>query len=256
MGMPSESLVEQRETEELSDEARDMVSALEIRLQQVRAGVLQDTQAIEMLRRDSFNLKLAARSGGVPGLGALVHRLDDYLADLKKLEPQHIQDLQVFADKIGGLLDGEAVEREQIATVVRELPTKKSFDISDIVITNVEVMLVIPQRSAARIVERELAACGYRVSIVLDPVEALNLIIETRPDLVITSLVFSSLSGVDLACALTAMPATKGIPVALLTSVERDHADLKALPMNVGLIRRGAAFGDDLAEVLERFDIT
>ena len=89
-----------------------------------------------------------------------------------------------------------------------------------------------------------------------DTIEALELILETKPDLVITAQVMPRMSGVDLACALAAMPATRGIPVALLTSLDPDHPDLRALPMNVGLIRRGKQFGDDLADVLQRFHIT
>jgi len=105
-------------------------------------------------------------------------------------------------------------------------------------------------------VGRELAACGYRIATVQNPIEALELILETRPDIVITAQVMPRMSGVDLACALAAMPATKSIPVALLTSLDPDHPELKPLPMNVGLIRRGAHFGDDLADVLQRFNIT
>src|SRR3546814_13927980 len=107
----------------------------------------------------------------------------------------------------------------------------------------------MPQRSAARVVERELAACGYRVSTVLDPFEALELILDTRPDLVLTAMVMPRLTGVDLACALSAMPATRDIPIAVLTSLEPNHPDLSALPMGAGLIRRGPRFGDDLAPV-------
>lgn len=256
MEMLSERELDAQEAIELADEAGDMVASLELRLQQVRSGVLESAPALQFLSRDSFNLKMAARSGTVPGLAALTHRLDDYLADIQELTEDHVRDLQVFADKIGALLDGEPVETAHIANVVRELPSKRSFDLSDIVVTDVEVTLVMPQRTAARVVERELAACGYRVSIVLDAVEAIGLVVETKPDLVITAMVLPTLSGVDLACALAAMPTTKAIPVALLTSLERDHADLRALPMNAGLIRRGEHFGDDLAEVLQRFDIT
>src|SRR3546814_19867409 len=111
----------------------------------------------------------------------------------------------------------------------------------------------MPQRSAARVVERELAACGYRVSTVLDPFEALELILDTRPDLVLTAMVMPRLTGVDLACALSAMPATRDIPTAVLTSLEPNHPDLSALPLGAGLIRRGPRFGDDLAPVLARF---
>src|SRR3546814_17655773 len=102
-----------------------------------------------------------------------------------------------------------------------------------------DVTLVLPQRSAAKVVGRELAACGYRVSTVLNPIEALELILETKPDLVITTQVMPRMSGVDLTCALAAMPATKAIPVALLTSLDPAPADRRAPPLTVGLIRRG-----------------
>ena len=254
--MLSEEEVDQLATSEVLDEARDVVAGLELRLQQVRAGVLDGATAAKLLAQDAANLRLKARSVTIPGLGPLTHRLDDYAADIETIEAQHVEDLQAFSDKISDLLDGVPVGQDDVAAVVRDLPHKKTFDISDITITNTEVTLVIPQRAAAKVVERELAACGYRVSTVNDPLEAIGLVMETKPDLVITVMVMSRMSGVDLACALAAMPATRGIPVAVLTSLDADHADLKPLPMSVGLIRRGENFGDDLAEVLQRFRIT
>ncbi len=252
----SEDEVDRQANAEVIDEASDLISGLEVRLQQVRAGVLDRTTAAEMLMRDAHNLKMMARSASIDGLTSITHRLDDYLADVKSIDDQHITDLQAYGDRIAKLLEGDTVDIEDVPTVVRALPGKKSFDLSDIVITDTEVTLVMPQRAAARAIERELAACGYRVTICLSVVDAIELIIETKPDLVITSMVMPKLSGVDLSCALAAMPATKGIPVALLTSLEKDHPDLKQLPINTGFIRRGPEFGDDLAIVLERFDIT
>ena len=200
--------------------------------------------------------ELPGHRAGYNGLASLTHRLDDYLADITELEDDHIADLQAFGDRISALLDGESVALDQVPDVVRELPTKKSFDVTDIEITDTEVTVVMPQRSAARVVERELQACGYRVSTVLNPFEAIELIIEQKPDMVITAMVMPTLSGVDLACALAAMPATRGIAVAVLTSLDRNHPDLKQLPVKTGLIRRGDDFGDDLADVLQRFGIT
>jgi CheY-like chemotaxis protein len=87
-------------------------------------------------------------------------------------------------------------------------------------------------------------------------VEAFQIVVETKPDLVITAAMMPRLSGIDIACAMAAMPITKNIPVAVLTSLELNHPDLKALPISVGLIRRGPQFGTDLADTLQRFQIT
>ncbi len=252
----SEEQVDELAESEVLDEARDVVSNLEIRLQQVRTGSLARDEAAKLLSQDAANLRLKARTVAVNGLAPITHRLDEYLSSIKVIEDSHIPDLQTFGDRISALLDGDYVTSEETAEVVRNLPHMMTFDVSDVSITDTEVTLVLPQRSAAHVVGRELAACGYRVSTVLDPLEAIGLIVETRPDLVITTVVMPRLSGVDLACALAAMPSTKSIPVAVLTSLEPNHPDLATLPMNSGLIRRGPSFGDDLADVLQRFNIT
>lgn len=256
MQILSEDEVDRLAENEVLDEARDVVGSFELRLQDLRNGTLQPAAALKQLGREAANLRFKAQTVALTGLAPLAHRLDDYLSGLKTLDDKQIADIQAFIDRIAGLLEGETVASDDIATVVRSLPRKSSFEVADVTVTDTEVTLVIPQRAAARIVERELTECGYRVSTVLNPLEALGLIIETRPDLVITSMVMPRISGVDLSCALAAMPATRDIPVALLTSLASGHPDLAGLPMTVGVIRRGTQFADDLAQVLQRFAIT
>lgn len=252
----SEEEVDSQIEGEALDEARELVASLELRVQQVKTGVLDAKEAAKSLAMDSANLRLKARAVNLTGFGPLTHSLDEYLCDIEAVEERHINDLVAFADRISSLLDGETVSVEEVSAVLRELPQQSAFNVEDVVVTDKSVTVIIPQRTAAKVVGRELAACGYRVSNVTNPIEALELILETKPDFVITAQIMPRLSGVDLACALSAMPATKSIPIALLTSLDPDHPDLKALPMNVGLIRRGAQFGDDLADVLQRFNIT
>lgn len=255
-GLLTEEEFDRQAEAEVLDEARDVVAELELRLQQLRTGGIDANAAAKLLLQHAVNLRLKARSVSLPGLGPLTHRLEDYLVGLRSLGPDNVADLQTFADHIAAVLDGDTVAPEAVAEVVRQLPKKATFDISEITVAHVEITLVMAQRTAARVIERELAACGYAVATVLDPFEALELIVQTRPDLVVTGMVMPRLSGVDLACAIAAMPVTKTIPVAVLTSLAPDHQDLAALPMNAGLIRRGPQFGDDLAHVLNRFGIT
>ena len=58
------------------------------------------------------------------------------------------------------------------------------------------------------------------------------------------------LSGIDLAVALSAMPATRNIPCALITSLDPEDEYLKFLPGRVPVIHKGPSFGDDLADAL------
>ena len=63
------------------------------------------------------------------------------------------------------------------------------------------------------------------------------------------------ISGIDLACAIGAMPLTQKIPSALLTSRDRDHDALRELSEASAVIKKGGKFGNDLADALAQFDI-
>ena len=117
-------------------------------------------------------------------------------------------------------------------------------------VLDVEVMTVMPKGTATTIVEKELRACGYRVSNVEDPIQALVYAVRTKPDMVMASGVLPGLSGVDLACAFNAMPVTKDIPVVLFTSFDRGHKSLVALPEAVPIVKKGGTFSEDLANAL------
>lgn len=80
--------------------------------------------------------------------------------------------------------------------------------------------------------------------------DAMPLIIRTKPDLVIISAMMPELSGIDLASGLAAMPATRNIPTALITSLPHDDPYLQLLSDRVPIIHKSASFGDDLAEAL------
>jgi len=256
MKILSEAELEAQYEMEALDEARDVMANLEVQMQLIRNGDLSGEDAAAKLSQEASNLRLKVKAVNLAGLTTLSHRLDEYLAKAKTITMQHVDDLQRFSDRISSILEGDTIPAEEIAAVVRSLPHKSTFDVDDVAITDTEVTLVMPQKTAARVVERELMACGYRVSTVLDPIEAFEIVLDTKPDMVITTAVMPRLSGIDLACALAAMPSTRDIPVAVLTSLDLNHPDLKALPLNVGLIRRGPQFGTDLADTLARFNIT
>ncbi|WP_169566928.1 response regulator [Sneathiella limimaris] len=256
MKVLSEEEVEAQYRTEALDEARDVVANLEIRLQQIRSGTLKPEDATVLLAQDASNLRLKAKMVNLPGLTPLSHRLDEYLTKASALNEEQLDDLQRYSDQISAILDGDALPPEKVAEVIRQLPHKSTFEVADVTVSDMEVTLIMPQRTAAKVVERELAACGYRVSTVLDSIDAFQIVLESKPDMVITAAVMPRLSGIDFACALAAMPTTRDIPVAILTSLEPNHPDLQSLPLRTALIRRGPQFATDLADTLQRFNIT
>ena len=77
------------------------------------------------------------------------------------------------------------------------------------------------------------------------------MILRTKPDLVVVSAVMPDLGGIDLAIGLAAMPETRNVSIAVLTSLDKDNELLQLLPKKVPIIRKGASFGDDLANALD-----
>lgn len=271
--VPIDEILDRLRTDFL-DEAGDVIESLDQLLDKVRHGDDAPQTALSSARRAAHNLKGMGGSFGYPLVTVIAHRMEDYLSNLSTLSEEHVSDVQVFVDRIQDAIDGkgDAPEDQDPAYVVRTLPVHRAnhranhgafhgavgqaeIDPETIVKHNVEILLAMPPGASTRIVTRELQACGYRVSTVSSSFEAIELIVRTRPDLVITSAVVDELSGVDLSAALAAMPATRRIPVGLASSFSKDHPELEGLPETVALLRKGESFADDLALALTRFEV-
>ena len=258
VGGSSDEIEHQLEAEFL-DEARDTVNTLDVLLGNVRSLPSSADEALSTLRRNVHNLRQWGGNVTMPAITVITNRMEDYVGGVKALGARELADIQAFVDKLRAVLDGDMPSGDElIRTMARELPVKvvADFDVKDITWQNVEVMLVVQERAMSTIVQRELQACGYRVSNCRNPFSAIEMVVRTRPDLVIIGATQEGVTGIDLACALSAMPSTGGVPVAVLTSYSWGHPSLEGLPPRVAILRKGATFGDDLAESLARFKIT
>jgi len=238
--------------QEFIDEARDNLQALDVDLDAASKGRMPPDDIVHRLRRAALQWRGQAANFGLPALAAVAHRLDEYLAGAPEvLPPRTWGDLQGFVDLMLNLVDGNLPPDAEVSGLVRTLPHKLGFDLADIDVRNVEVMLVMPHGTQTRFVERELQQCGYRVSVVPDTLLAFNLVTQTKPDLIIVSAVMPALDGIDLAIGLSAMPSTRNIPMALITSLDPDDERLKLLPAKIPVLYKGSSFGDDLFKALD-----
>jgi len=242
---------------EFEEEVRDILDSTDVLIGNLRSKVAPAAEGLAQIRRDMLNVEMRGATLDQPLVTIVAHRLGEYLAELKELSGQQLDDVQAFLDNIRRAMEGK-VEASHSAKVVRSLPAKVvgNFNPADVKISNVEVLLVIGDKATARIVERELAACGYRSCTVRSPFQAIEMAVRTQPDMVIAAGVLDDLTGVDLANAFSAMPTTRDLPVAILTSYSWGHPSLENLPSRVPIIRKGPNFGDDLAEAFARLRIT
>lgn len=249
-GAVDEIIAEMRRT--FLDEAADTLKALELRVEEARHGTGTDADLIHRVRRDAVSLRGEAANLGLGLLGTVAGRLEDYPAGLKQVPPRAYDDMERFIETLLDIVEGRIPMETEAARVVRSLPAKAGFGVGEIEVRDVEVLLVMPYGAAAHFVERELHECGYRTHTLGNTFDALPLIVRTKPDLVIVGAVMPELSGIDLVIGLHAMPMTRNIPTALITSLRPDDDYLKLLPPDVPVIHKGAQFGDDLADALDR----
>lgn len=225
------------------DEALEQIQQLEVDL--------APEADIEAYRRFAFMLKGQAHNFGLPLLEVVARRMEDYLSAVAVLGEPEVERLHVFLDTVSDVLEGRVAPDADAKQIVRSLPARPAnFDEHSIEVRDVEVMLVMLHGAQTHYVEREMQACGYRVTIVTATVAALEQAVRTRPDIVVISAVMPHLSGIDLAVALSAMPETRNIPCALITSLPPDDEHLAFVPDRVPVIRKGSTFGDDLAAAL------
>ncbi|KAA5605804.1 DNA-binding response regulator [Roseospira marina] len=255
--VPNADEIEREIEAEFREDVLQAIDTVAVIASNLRAGATEPEAAVVGLRAAVRTLNAQAPTGVLPTVRLVLRRLDEYVGPLETLTEATLSDIEAFASRLEDALDGHLDGADATARMVRELPLKRTFDIDfEVVIPRpVEVLLILRDRVGAHLIERELAACGLRSTCVRVPFDAFEQVFRTRPDLIIAGQEIGEMTGVDLACAFAAMPHTRDIPFALLTSYEMGHPALRDLPPRAGLLKKGPSFGDDLAQALSRFDI-
>jgi CheY-like chemotaxis protein/HPt (histidine-containing phosphotransfer) domain-containing protein len=249
-GMAAQDVVEELRLE-FVDEAVETLQNLDVSLDGGRHGRVPGNQVVDEFRRAAMRLRGPAGNFGLRALASVAHRLEDYLVNAPVVLPPRVwEDLQSFLDVMLSLADGRQPESDP-AGLVRNLPPRLGFELGDIQVRSVEVMLVMPHGTQTRYVERELQQCGYRVSVISDTIEAFAHVVQTKPDMIVVSALMPQLDGIDLAIGLSSMPSTRNIPIAVITSLDEGDERLSLLPKKIPVLHKGATFGDDLFKALD-----
>lgn len=248
--------LEDRLRVEFVDDARDRLQVMYDALDGLAKGERSEVSVIGVIRLETHNFKGMGTSFGFPTVSLIAHRLEDYMSGLTRLGEREITDIQTFLDRTSQVVDrAEQPALAETNQIIRALPVRYRFEVTDVDIRDVEIMLVTPSKVVAKKVGGELAACGFRTVTVNDPIESISIAVRVPPDMLIASLVMDGLSGLDLIRGLRAMSITKDVPMALLTSMGLDNPALKEIPQGVAVIRVGEHFGEDFAAAVTRFNL-
>ena len=249
-GYEAEATLKALRNEFLEDSSEELLNLISY-LNEAQAGGRPMEVALRDARRVAVSLVGGANSFEVPLAGVAAQRFDDYIASLSADDTRGLPNLIAYAETLIDLLVAPDDNEESAAKLVRRLPAKGSFDPEEVDVREIEVLLVMTPGVATRVIERELMECGYRVTTVGSSFKALEFATRALPDLIIVSAIMPDLEGIDLMLALKAMPATRNIGAALITSLDADHSSLQHLPPTVPIIKKSASFGDDLTKALQ-----
>lgn len=243
---------------EFMGEAEDNLNEIDILLGNLSSGVENPKEAMLKIKRPAHSLKGSSSVAEFPLVTVVMHRLEDYIGPLKEVTPKHIEDIRFYVEKAREYsdvqFDQKSISAAELARLLPKRPEEGAAAATQAPAKKIEALMVIKEKTAGMIFEREFNKFGMHVTTVRTSFEALEMIVRTQPDIVLLSGVVDVLSGVDIACALKAMPATKNIPVCLLTSFEKGHNELEGLPDDVPLISKNR-LKDDLASALKQYKL-
>lgn len=204
-------------------------------------------------QRDIHSLKGSAGTYGLQSVSLIAHRLEDYMETSRRLSSENLMDVQFFIDRIREILEGgEDVINERLTAILESLPSSAIGSENKDEPAGKVVLLVMSKGVQRKLVTSDLSACGFELAYADHPLDAFRLAVSLKPDLIITSLEFDNLSGMELARALRGVGSMSETPIVLLTShsIENIADDL---PNATRAVRKDAGFADRLKEALSQF---
>jgi len=114
----------------------------------------------------------------------------------------------------------------------------------------IKILLVEDSKFLRLATERALARAGYHMTSAADGDEALQLARQTLPDLILLDMLLPKMSGPDVLKALKKDPATKAIPVVVMTGMSQKNAARLQHDGAIGFLEKSALELDKGSEKL------
>ncbi|MFP6711682.1 MAG: hypothetical protein VB913_08330 [Rhodospirillales bacterium] len=146
----NDAVTEQIDAEYI-EEAKDTVATLEIEVSKLRSEASSTAEAASTLLSESIKLQKLSHWANQPLIDLGVRRFIEYITDLDEPHVRQKDDIEAFVDVLRGILDGDIEKNTDQAEFVRSLPVRRPADLDDLQHLDIEILLVEPQRSSARI---------------------------------------------------------------------------------------------------------
>ncbi len=235
---------------EFIDDCLDNVEEAEKALANIKDGRGDFKKQYANLQRHVHSIKGTAGTFGFPAIGVFAHRLEDFIEALKDVNP-YLDEIQTFLDRIREVAEsGHNPQEEEYIRLVRSLPRAHNRIAAVRPTREVNILLVMPRDIQRKIIGQELSSCGFGMSFVATGLEAISSVLESKPNVIISATFLEDISGVDLARALCAIKATRGINFVLLSSADTQEYKKIDIPEGVVVIKKGIDYTEALSEHL------
>tara|TARA_B100000676_G_scaffold242956_1_gene244542 strand:- start:594 stop:1340 length:747 start_codon:yes stop_codon:yes gene_type:complete len=177
-------------------------------------------------QRDIHSLKGSAGTYGFDSVSLIAHRLEDYIETTRRLSSENLLDVQVFVDRIREIFEGgDEVPNDRLIPILDSLPTSGIAQTteSEQEAESKVALLVMSKGVQRKLVSADLTGNGFELAYADHPLDAFRLAVSLKPNLVVTSLEFDNLNGLELTRALRGVDATSTTPIVLLTSHSIDQ---------------------------------
>jgi len=225
---------------EFIEETRDRLERVEWQIRQIesRQGKMEDT--LLELKRDIHSVKGSAAPFGFPIITKIAHGLEDYLETTGDVANVAAEDLRIFIDTIMDVLDsGDEPDDQLKEMMLKGLPSGRAQNGLKS-LPRGTIVLLMPKGVQRKIIGQELAQLGFMVTILDNPVEAIDTVLVLKPDFMITTMVQPSLSGLEMARIFSVIESMKKLKVAILSSSMTGEDDVPVdLPKKTTLIHKG-----------------
>ena len=193
--------------------------------------------------RQAHNLKGSAGSFGFQFCVAVAHRLESLFAEASEMGVDPSSKMTPYLDWILRIAEEEAEPSPEDAPLALALLPTLAGDRA-----RGEALVASPTRLVRTIAKTVLQPIGLRVLESGSSVDSLMSAAVHPPTLCVFSAIMDGLTGADAARALSAMRWTKSCRIALISSLDQTHSDLKDLPKSVRVLPMGDALADALRE--------
>ena len=202
------------------------------------------------LNRRVHSIKGTAGTFGFSSITTIAHRLEDFIEASSDIH-NCFDDIQIFIDVMRKVAEsGINPVNGEYHNILKSLPRAHSQVEAVGPARDVDILLVMHRDVQRKIIGQELASCGFGTSFVESGVDAISSIIKHMPDIVISSVLLDDMSGMDLACALDGIKATKGMHFILLSSSDNISIEAAELPANAKAIHKDSGYAEQLTEQL------